>query len=54
MKLLKAKLSSDQKIVVPLDNIKYIKQMTPLKELLDGEELKNPIEVWEYKEGTGE
>ena len=54
MKLLTAKLVSDQKVIVPLDNIKYIKSMPPRQELLDGEELEQPIEVWEYKEGTGE
>ena len=47
MKLLKAKLVNSKKIVVALDNIKYIKSMPPLQELMNGEELELPIEVWE-------
>ena len=54
MKLLKAKLVNSKKIVVALDNIKYIKSMPPLQELMNGEELELPIEVWEYEKGTGE
>jgi len=54
MKLLKAKLVNSKKIVVALDSIKYIKSMPPLQELMNGEELELPIEVWEYKKGTGE
>ena len=45
MKLLKAKQNQQNKIVVELSKIHYIKSMTPLKQLLDGEDLKNPIEV---------
>ena len=44
MKLLKAK-SGDKKIVLEIDKIHYIKTMTPLQQLLNGEEMQNPIEV---------
>ena len=44
MKLLKAKQKTN-KTIVEISKIHYIKSMTPLKELLDGEELQNPIEV---------
>jgi len=45
MKLLKAKAKVKNKISVEIDSIQYIKSMTPLPELLEGEELINPIEV---------
>ena len=45
MKLLKAKLQSTKKIILEINRIHYIKSMTPLPELLNGEELQNPIEV---------
>ena len=48
MKLLKAKANLKNKIVVDIDSIQYIKSMTPLPELLEGEELINPIEVKKY------
>ena len=48
MKLLKAKLQSTQKIILEINKIHYIKSMTPLPELLKGEELQNPIEVRKY------
>ena len=48
MKLLKAKLQSTQKIILEINKIHYIKSMTPLPELLNGEELQNPIEVRKY------
>ena len=48
MKLLKAKLQSTQKIILEINKIQYIKSMTPLPELLNGEELQNPIEVRKY------
>jgi len=44
MKLLKAKLQNPKKIILEISNLQYIKSMTPLQELLDGEELENPIE----------
>jgi len=47
MKLLKAKTGKN-KIVLDLNNLSYIKSMTPLKELLEGEELINPIEVLKH------
>ena len=45
MKLLKAKQSIPKKINLEISKIQFIKSMTPLPELLDGEELQNPIEV---------
>ena len=48
MKLLKAKLQSTQKIILEINKIHYIKSMTPLSELLNGETLQNPIEVRKY------
>ena len=45
MKLLKAKQSIPKKINLEISKIHFIKSMTPLSELLDGEELQNPIEV---------
>ena len=44
MRLLKAK-SGSKKIVLEINKIHYIKTMTPLQQLLDGEEMQNPIEV---------
>ena len=48
MKLLTAKQKIPNKIPISLKDLIYIKSMTPLKELLDGEELQNPIEVKEH------
>ena len=45
MKLLKAKADNQKKIILEISKIHYIKSMTPLPELLAGEELQNPIEV---------
>ena len=45
MKVLKAKLEDNKKIILEIDKIHYIKSMTPLVELMEGEELNNPIEV---------
>ena len=49
MKLLKAKLTNLKKIILEISNLVYIKSMTPLPELLNGEELQNPIEVMKHK-----
>ena len=48
MKLLKAKADNQKKIILEISKIHYIKSMTPLKELLDGEDLQNPIEVRQH------
>ena len=45
MKLLKAKADNQKKIKLEISKIHYIKSMTPLPELLDGEDMQNPIEV---------
>ena len=45
MKLLKAKQSIPKKISLEISKLQFIKSMTPLPELLEGEELQNPIEV---------
>ena len=49
MKLLKAKADNHKKIILEISKIHYIKSMTPLPELLNGEELQNPIEVMKHK-----
>ena len=48
MKLLKAQQQTPNKIILEIDKIHYIKSMTPLPELLSGEELQNPIEVRQH------
>ena len=48
MKLLKAKADNQKKIILEISKIHYIKSMTPLQELLDGEDLQNPIEVRQH------
>ena len=48
MKLLKAQSQNPKKIILEINKLHYIKSMTPLQELLDGEELQNPIEVRQY------
>ena len=48
MKLLKAKAKLKNKIILDLSTLVYIKSMTPLKELLDGEQLQYPIEVRQH------
>ena len=48
MKLLKAKADNHKKIILEISKIHYIKSMTPLPELLNGEALQNPIEVRKY------
>ena len=45
MKLLKAKADNQKKIILEISKIHFIKSMTPLPELLNGEELLNPVEV---------
>ena len=44
MKILKAKNGKD-KIVFDINELTYIKSMQPLKELIDGEDMQEPIEV---------
>ena len=48
MKLLKAQKQVSKKIILEISKIHYIKSMTPLPELLSGEELQNPIEVRQH------
>ena len=45
MKLLKAKQDNPKKIVIEISKLTHIKSMTPLPELLNGEDMQNPIEV---------
>jgi len=51
MKLLRAKTGIN-KIILDLNDLVYIKSMTPLLELLEGEELINPIEVLKHHIST--
>ena len=48
MKLLKAKADNQKKIILEINKIHYIKSMTPLPELLKGEDMQNPIEVRQH------
>ena len=48
MKILKAKADNQKKIILEISKIHYIKSMTPLPELLEGEEMQNPIEVRQH------
>ena len=48
MKLLKAKAEHQNKIILEISKIHYIKSMTPLPELLQGEDMQNPIEVRQH------
>jgi len=52
MKLLKAKKRSKKKFPLEISNTQYIKTMTPLPELLEGEKLQNPIEVLKHHLST--
>ena len=48
MRLLKAKADNQKKIILEISKIHYIKSMTPLPELLNGEDMINPIEVRQH------
>ena len=48
MKLLKAKADNQKKIILEISKIHYIKSMTPLPELINGEDMINPIEVRQH------
>ena len=48
MKLLKAKADNQKKIILEISKIHYIKSMTPLPELLNGEDMQNPVEVRQH------
>ena len=48
MKLLKAIADNQKKIILEISKIHYIKSMTPLPELLNGEDMQNPIEVRQH------
>jgi len=45
MKILKAKTSHPKKQIFQISDLTYIKSMTPLKELINGEEMIDPIQV---------
>ena len=47
MRLLKSK-TGNNKIILEINKIHYIKSMTPHKDILEGEELINPIEVRQH------
>ena len=49
MKLLKAKQDNPKKIILEISNLTHIKSMTPLPELLNGEDMQNPIEVLKHE-----
>ena len=49
MKLLKAKQDNPKKIILEISSLTHIKSMTPLPELLNGEDMQNPIEVLKHE-----
>ena len=49
IKILKAKTVNPRKQVFQITDLTYIKSMNPLKELLDGETMNDPIEVIKHK-----
>jgi len=49
MKILKAKKKYLNKQIFPISDLTYIKTMTPLKELLNGEDMNEPIKVIKHK-----
>ena len=50
MRILKAKTLHPNKRIIPISDITYLKTYgVPLKELLDGQELIKPIEVYTHK-----
>lgn len=49
MKLLKAQAQHQKKIILNIEKLQFIKSMTPLPELLNGENLINPIEVLKHQ-----
>ena len=50
MRILKAKTLHPNKRIIPISDITYLKTHgVPLKELIDGQELINPIEVYTHK-----
>jgi|SRR5210317_704087 len=49
MKILKAKISHPKKQIFQISDLTYIRSMTPLKELIDGEEMIDPIEVVKHE-----
>ena len=48
MKLLNMNQVNPKKIILEISKIHYIKSMTPLPELLKGEDMQNPIEVRQH------
>ena len=48
MNLLKSQRQVPKKKIFQISDLTYIKSMTPLPELLKGEELINPIEVMKH------
>ena len=49
MKILKAKTSHPKKQIFQISDLTYIRSMTPLKELLNGEEMIDPIQVVKHE-----
>lgn len=49
MKILKAKTSHPKKQIFQISDLVYIESMTPLKEILDGQELIDPIQIIKHE-----
>ena len=49
MKILKAKTLHPKKQTFQISNLTFIKSMTPLKELINGEDMIDPIEVIKHE-----
>ena len=47
--IIEGKMTNPKKIILDISKMQFIKSMTPLPELLDGEELINPIEVLKHE-----
>ena len=50
MKILKAQSLNPKKQIFQISDLTYIDRMTPLKELLNGEDMIEPIEVMKHKQ----
>jgi len=50
MKILKAQSLNPKKQIFQISDLTYIDRMTPLKELLDGEDMIEPIEVMKHEQ----
>jgi len=50
MKILKAQSLNPKKQIFKISDLTYIDRMSPLKELLDGENMNEPIEIMKHEQ----